>query len=242
MSLRAFNWGRKYYTDAAFVESQAMPPVAHPERTRKPGVSRPVFARAEELAHYQNKSYAQTYLDFLATIPNPDLRDTVARYLYKLMAYKDEYEVARLLTKPSYEAGIKAMWESPESIRYNLHPPLLRRFGMNRKLNLGPWFRYPLRLLSHMKFLRGTPFDLFGYASHRRKERELITWYRGLVEKVSARLTPDNLDVALEIASLPDQIRGYEKIKEASIDKVKKAAEEKLQMMQSAVTQVSLTP
>ena len=134
------------------------------------------------------------------------------------------------------------MWESPESIRYNLHPPLLRRFGMNKKLNLGPWFRYPLLFLSRMKFLRGTPFDIFGYASHRRKERELIAWYRTLIEQVLDRLTPDNLDAALEIASLPDQIRGYEKIKEASIDKVKKAAEEKLQLMQSAATPVSLTP
>jgi indolepyruvate ferredoxin oxidoreductase len=230
-NLRAFNWGRKYYTDAAFVERYALSAVEQ--------VSRPVLVREEELVHYQNKSYAQTYLDFLAKIPNPTLRDIAARYLYKLMAYKDEYEVARLLTKRSSEDSIRAMWESPESIRYNLHPPLLRRFGMNRKLNLGPWFRYPLRLLSRMKFLRGTPFDPFGYASHRRKERELMAWYRALIEDVLARLTPDNLDIALEIASLPGQIRGYEKIKEASIDKVKKAAEEKLQLMQSAVAQLS---
>ena len=158
----------------------------------------------------------------------PELREVVARYLYKLMAYKDEYEVARLLTKPEFEAQTRDMWEAPESISYNLHPPLLRHFGVKKKLSLGAWFRDPLLMLKSLKGLRGTPLDIFGYSAHRRQERALIAWYRELIEQVMSRTTPDNLAQALEIAALPDQIRGYEKIKEQNIARVKKEAAEKL--------------
>jgi indolepyruvate ferredoxin oxidoreductase len=227
-NLQTFSWGRKYYEDAAFVESNA---VAVPNRDRKEAVP---FDRAAELREYQNESYAQTYVDFLEKISDTSLKETAAKYLYKLMAYKDEYEVARLLTKPSFERGVRDMWTSAESVSYNLHPPMLRRFGVNKKLKLGSWFRMPLLALKHMKMLRGTPFDLFGYAAHRRTERTLIQWYRDLIEQVLANLTPDNLPQALEIAALPDQIRGYEKIKEQSIAKVKQQAVEKLAALKAA--------
>ena len=95
----------------------------------------------------------------------PRLKDTVAPLLYKLMAYKDEYEVARLLTRPEFEQQTREMWESVESISYNLHPPMLRRFGVHRKLKLGAWFRVPLRVLARLKDLRGTPLDVFGMES-----------------------------------------------------------------------------
>src|SRR5581483_1309931 len=118
-------------------------------------------------------------------------------------------------------------------VSYNLHPPLLRNFGVNKKLQLGPWFRNPLLILSRLKALRGTPLDIFGYSAHRRQERALIGWYRDLVEGVVANLTPDNLPLALEIAALPDQIRGYEKIKEQNIANVKQLAAEKLRLMKA---------
>src|ERR1035438_5193142 len=232
-NLQTFSWGRKYYEDAAFVESNAVPTGdTIPSRDRKGAPPR--FDRVAELREYQSTAYAQTYLDFLEKISEPSLKETVARYLYKLMAYKDEYEVARLLTKPSFERGVRDMWTSAESVSYNLHPPMLRRFGVNKKLKLGSWFRMPLLALKHMKMLRGTPFDLFGYAAHRRTERTLIQWYRDLIEQVLANLTPDNLPQALEIAALPDQIRGYEKIKEDSIAKVKQQAVEKLAALKAA--------
>ncbi len=217
-NLQTFSWGRKYYEDARWVES-----FLKSETKTKPPID-----RVRELTEYQNAAYAQSYVDFLGKISEPSLKDTVAKYLYKLMAYKDEYEVARLLTKPAFEREVRDMWASPESVSYNLHPPLLRRFGVHKKLKLGPWFRTPLVMLKHMKALRGTPFDIFGYAAHRRLERSLIPWYREVIEQVLANLTPDNLSQALEIAALPDQIRGYEKIKEDSIAKVKQHATEKL--------------
>ncbi|HYL39264.1 MAG TPA: indolepyruvate ferredoxin oxidoreductase family protein [Bryobacteraceae bacterium] len=229
-NLLAFAWGRKYYEDAAWVESLLK---AETKAT-------PMFDRVAELREYQNQAYAQEYIEFLDKIHEPSLRDAVARYLYKLMAYKDEYEVARLLTKPEFEQRVRDMWEAPEAISYNLHPPVLRNFGLHKKLKFGPWFRTPLLILKRLKGLRGTPLDIFGLAAHRRLERSLIQWYRELIEQVLANLTPENLPLALEIAVLPDQIRGYEKIKEQNIAKVKQLAAEKLQAMKTgaAVAQV----
>jgi indolepyruvate ferredoxin oxidoreductase len=220
-NLQVFQWGRQYYHDAKRVE-QFLAPKTDPVGKQ--------IDRMAELTAYQNAAYAKQYFDFVADVSRraPQLADTVARHLYKLMAYKDEYEVARLLTKPQFESQVRETWQEVESISYNLHPPLLRRFGLNKKLKLGPWFRTPLRLLKRMKFLRGTAFDLFGHSAHRRLERGLATWYRGLIERAMDSLTEDNAAKALEIAALPDQIRGYERIKEESIARVKKLAEELL--------------
>jgi indolepyruvate ferredoxin oxidoreductase len=224
-NLEAFAWGRKYYEDAPWVESFLQTTDNKPQ---------PPFDRVAELREYQDQAYAQSYVEFLDNISEPALRDTAAKYLYKLMAYKDEYEVARLLTKPEFEQRTRDMWEAPEAISYNLHPPLLRQFGVHKKLKLGPWFRAPLILLKRLKGLRGTPFDIFGMSAHRRQERSLILWYRELVEQVTANLSQDNLPLAIEIAALPDQIRGYEKIKEQNIEKVKQLAAEKLEAMKAS--------
>jgi indolepyruvate ferredoxin oxidoreductase len=230
-NVQAFTWGRKYYVEPDTVEKLASSDGSAAEAPR--------FDREGELRQYQNDAYARQYTDFLSRIENPELREVVGRNLYKLMAYKDEYEVARLLTKPEFEERIRNVFEAPESMHYNLHPPLLRRFGLNNKISLGPWFKYALVALKNLKFVRGTPLDIFGYAPHRRKERELIGWYQDLMGTVLERVTPENLDVAIEIAALPDQIRGYERIKEESIDKVKKLAEEKLALMQEAQVTVA---
>src|SRR5579872_3110441 len=218
-----FAWGRKYYEDAAWVEG-----FLKSETKAKTG-----FDRVSELREYQNEAYARSYVEFLDKIQEPALREVVAKYLYKLMAYKDEYEVARLLTKPEFDQRVRQMWEAPEAISYNLHPPLLRSLGVHQKLKLGPWFRTPLNILKRFKRLRGTPLDIFGLSAHRRLERSLIAWYRQLIEEVMANLTPDNLPQALEIAALPDQIRGYEKIKEQNIAAAKQAAIEKLAAMKT---------
>ena len=154
------------------------------------------------------------------------------------MAYKDEYEVARLLTNPEREAQIRGMWEQVESIGYNLYPPLLRAMGLKKKLKLGGWFRGPLRALASLKGLRGTAFDLFGYAEVRREERALIGWYEQLVRDCLERATSDNLPLAHEIVSLPTQIRGYEQIKLASIRKVKEQAVEKMSALKQKLVQV----
>ncbi len=223
-NIQAFLWGRRYYQDARVVEEMIAP--AAPPQQRSGAVER----RHAELTLYQDLGYAETYRAFADEIAKrePALAEPVARYLFKLMAYKDEYEVARLLTRDDFEGQVREMWEEVETVAYNLHPPLLRALGWKKKISLGPWFRMPLRVLARMKRLRGTPFDIFGYASIRREERALILWYRHLIRRVLEHVTEENLPMALEIASLPDQIRGYESIKMSSVRAVKKLAEEKL--------------
>jgi indolepyruvate ferredoxin oxidoreductase len=223
-NIQAFLWGRRYYQDAPVVE-ELIAPAAPP-----PQPSGTVERRYAELQLYQDRRYAEAYRAFAEEIAKrePALAEPVARYLFKLMAYKDEYEVARLLTRDGFEGQVREMWEEVETVAYNLHPPLLRALGWKKKISLGPWFRIPLRVLARMKRLRGTPFDIFGYASIRREERALILWYRDLIRRLLEHVTEENLPMALEIASLPDQIRGYESIKMSSVLAVKKLAEEKL--------------
>jgi indolepyruvate ferredoxin oxidoreductase len=233
-NLAAFLWGRKYYHDARSVEEILEPP--KPRAVPLPTAEH----RARELREYQNAAYADRYTQFVRHVAAraPALEEPVARHLYKLMAYKDEYEVARLLTKSSFQQQLGEMWEQVDSIGYNLHPPLLRALGWKKKLKFGQWFGGPLRILAKLKALRGTPLDLFGLAAVRREERELIAWYRSVIEQVLEKLTLDNLPIAIEIASLPDQIRGYEKIKSDSVALVKAQAAEKLaQMSQIPVLQ-----
>jgi len=222
-----FRWGRKYHQDRLWVESF----VSQPERGEAP--SDIVEHRFQLLVAYQDARYAEQYRAFVQKVEarEPGLRDAVARYLYKLMAHKDEYEVARLLTAPRFEEQLRQQWESIDSIEYNLHPPLLRAMGLKEKLRLGARSRIILRLLARLKALRGTPFDIFGYSAIRRQERALISWYRGIVEQVLACITPANRTLALEIAELPDQIRGYENIRSESAKRVQQLAREKLAEM-----------
>ena len=222
-NVQAFLWGRKYYHDAAAVEALIAPP--QPQSTTGSLAER----RAAELERYQNRAYAERYRGLVREVEarQPALAQTVARNLYKLMAYKDEYEVARLLTDRTREEQIRGMWEQVESIGYNLHPPLLRSLGLKKKLKLGGWFRAPLRVLAAMKGLRGTAFDPFGYAAVRREERALAGWYEQLIHDCLDCATADTAAVR-EILELPDQIRGYEEIKLANVRRVRALAEEKL--------------
>jgi indolepyruvate ferredoxin oxidoreductase len=178
--------------------------------------------RVGELIDYQHETYATTYVDFVLQVAareaetcpgHIELTQAVIRHLYKLMAYKDEYEVARLHLKQAWRRHIDNMFERPRKVFYHLHPPLLRALGLKRKLKLGSWCNRPLRLLCRMKKLRGGPFDIFGYARVRREERRLITWYRQTIEQILPHLHDGNHTLAVVIANAPDAMRGYEDIK-----------------------------
>jgi indolepyruvate ferredoxin oxidoreductase len=185
-----------------------------------------LWPRVADLILYQNEAYASAYLDFVLqaaageharTPGRTALREAVARWLFKLMAVKDEYEVARLwLQHPAWEEAAAA-YDGPVRRYVHLHPPLLRALGMQRKLKLGAWFLPALRLLYRMRRLRGTPLDLFNATRHRRLERSLPGWYRGLVCELLESLTHENHATAVAIASTPDGIRGYEEIKERTL-------------------------
>jgi indolepyruvate ferredoxin oxidoreductase len=184
--------------------------------------------RIEDLIDYQGTPYARRFVEIVRRAIAAESRiaaagnrgefvQAVVKNLHKLMAYKDEYEVARLLTQRTFDRRAKSMFDGPVRLKFHLQPPLLRHFGIKQKLAVGEWIVPVLRFLRSLRFLRGTPFDIFGYSSVRRQERELIKWYAELLDRVIPEITRENYATAVAIANLPDEIRGYESIKEKSI-------------------------
>ncbi|MBO0766484.1 MAG: indolepyruvate ferredoxin oxidoreductase family protein, partial [Hyphomicrobiaceae bacterium] len=156
------------------------------------------------------------------------LAEAVARGYHKLMAYKDEYEVARLFTEPAFEKALSEQFEAHERLQFHLAPPLIarrdKRTGEPRKMTFGGWMLPIFRLLAKGKRLRGTAWDLFGYAKERRLERQMIADYENLLEEIADRLSPANHHTAVALASLPLEIRGFGHIKERNY-KLAKARE-----------------
>ncbi len=153
------------------------------------------------------------------------LAKAVAKYLFKLMAYKDEYEVARLYSDPAFEQRLKDTFEGNFSIKYNLAPPLVaRRDAQGRlvKSEYGRWMKPMFSLLARLRFLRGSALDVFGYSEERRTERQLIQDYRASIERALARLDEHNLPKVLELANLPEHIRGFGHVKERHLEEVRK--------------------
>jgi indolepyruvate ferredoxin oxidoreductase len=184
--------------------------------------------RVPELIDYQDDGYARSYVEFVervraaerAAVPGDTrLSEAVARYLFKLMAYKDEYEVARLHLKANLGSVLAGEFPEGARVQYNLHPPLLRALGLTRKLKLGTWFDAAFRALVATKRLRGTALDPFGRAAVRREERALPGEYRAMIERLLSGLTPATHERALTAARLPDLIRGYEDIKLRNIER-----------------------
>jgi indolepyruvate ferredoxin oxidoreductase len=182
--------------------------------------------RIPELLLYQDTAYAQRYVEFIEKVVAAEKRhvpgqtlfsEAVACYLFKLMAFKDEYEVARLLLKDEFFQRARAQFGDDAQFAFHLHPPLLRALGLKRKLRLGLWFTPVLKALRAMRVIRGTPLNLFGYAKVRRVERQLIREYRQLIESLLTDLNEENYAIAAQIAALPDMIRGYEDIKLRSV-------------------------
>jgi indolepyruvate ferredoxin oxidoreductase len=181
-----------------------------------------VLRRVADLIGYQDEGYARQYADFVGQVLTAEqaatpgetvVTEAVARNLHKLMAYKDEYEVARLALDPAFGRQVAAEFGPDSKITYRLHPPLLRAMGVRHKIALGPWFGVAFRGLRAMRGLRGTPADVFGHTKVRRLERQLAAEYRDSVTGALGRLRPENAGLVARIAELPDMIRGYEQIK-----------------------------
>ncbi len=201
-----------------------------------------LYPRVAELILYQDERYARQYLDDVRrvaeaehgrTAGRTELREAVARWLFKLMAVKDEYEVARLwLQDPMWEQA-RASFEGPLKRYVHLHPPILRRLGMQRKIKLGGWFFPVFRLLYAMRRIRGSALDVFNLVRHRRLERSLIGWYRGLIDGLLPELTHENHAVAVAMAETPDGIRGYEDVKERTLAETRDRVDELLEAFRS---------
>lgn len=220
----AFEWGRRCAHDLEAVRAlyQASQVI---QFVKKPSLEEMLDKRVEFLTAYQNAAYAQQYRDFVAKVRTAEeplaqgtrLSQAVARYLFKLMAYKDEYEVARLHTQAAFTQKISDMFEGDYKLVHHLAPPGFARKdeqGHLLKKSYGPWMRKAMGWLAGMKGLRGTVLDPFGRTEERRTERALIVEYRQCIDTLLTGLTADKLALAVEIASIPEDIRGYGHVKE----------------------------
>jgi indolepyruvate ferredoxin oxidoreductase len=226
----AFEWGRRAAWDPAATERVALRAESLPAGRRLSQALDEVIARRREfLAGYQEEAYARRYDELVSRVRRAEeravpgserLTDTVARNLFKLMAYKDEYEVARLFGEDGFRRALDASFEGPFKVRLHLAIPMFSGpdplTGEPRKRAYGPWILPVLRLLSKFKFLRGTAFDPFGHSAERRMERALGEEYARTVAELAGSLRAENHELACEIASVAERIRGFGPVKQRS--------------------------
>lgn len=241
MNVSAFRWGRRAAHDPEYV-SRLVAKSSNGD-VRQPvsqTLDEVIDRRATFLAGYQNQAYAERYRGRIARLRAKEekavpgstaVTEAAARNLFKLMAIKDEYEVARLYTDGSFKRQLNAEFESYDRLEFHLAPPVLGRrdaAGHPRKSSFGPWMMSAFRLLARMRGLRGTAFDLFGRTEERRMERRLLSEYEGDLDRIEALLSPERADAAVALASVPALIRGYGHIKEAN---AAKAAQERARLV-----------
>ncbi|MEX0809939.1 MAG: indolepyruvate ferredoxin oxidoreductase family protein [Dongiaceae bacterium] len=231
----AFRWGRRMAHDPQSVEAAAR--TAAPELQPEPlaeTLDDIVAIRAAELTEYQNAAYAGRYRALVARVADAErakapgfsgLAETVARNYFRLLAYKDEYEVARLFTDGRFADRIASQFEGDFKLNFHLAPPLAANrdpaTGHLQKRSFGPWMLPAFRILARLKFLRGGAFDIFGRSEERKMERRLIAEYEAIVERLLTGLAPDNHALAIEIATLPVRMRGFGHVKAANVEETK---------------------
>jgi indolepyruvate ferredoxin oxidoreductase len=225
---RSFLWGRRAAVDIKRVEKTATPAQAIVVQMPQ-SLDSVVKKRVEFLTGYQNAGYAAQYLELVDKVRKLEsannlgnkLSMAVAKSYFKLMAYKDEYEVARLYTDGRFVEQLKSQFEGDVKLKFNLAPPLFAKKdakGQLMKAEFGAWMFGAFKLLAKLKGLRGGAFDLFGYTAERKMERALIAEYRGMIEGVLRSLDASNYATAVELAALPEQIRGFGHVKEKAVE------------------------
>ena len=239
----AFIWGRRAAADLAAVEELARPMQVAPAMKLSESVDEMIARRIEDLTAYQNAGYARRYATLVRRVEEVEavrakgmtgLTEAVARYLYKLMAYKDEYEVARLYADGDFLKRMREQFEGDLKLEFNLAPPLLaprnKDTGAPAKMRFGAWMLPAFGLLARFKFLRGTALDPFGRTEERRAERKLVSDYEARIAELTAALDHDNHALAVEIASVPELIRGYGHVKQRHLDDANAREAELLEM------------
>ncbi|GAA0784014.1 indolepyruvate ferredoxin oxidoreductase family protein [Marinobacterium sediminicola] len=234
-NLRAFKLGRLMAHNPQQIEKLMEQGFPTPEwRILSDNVDQMIERRERDLIAYQDKKYAASFRELVERVRRAEtaiqqdsiaLTEAVTRSLYKLMAYKDEYEVARLYTDGAWLANIKRQFQGDFKLKFHMAPPLLSKrdpeTGHLKKREFGPWMYGALKLLSRLKGLRGTKLDLFGYSEERKQERALIIEYRKRIEKLIVNLSTDNLQTAIAIAAVPQQIKGFGHVKERNLAQAK---------------------
>jgi indolepyruvate ferredoxin oxidoreductase len=234
-NLLAFRWGRLAAVDPAKVAAAATPASARPDSQRlSQSLDEVVARRVEFLTAYQDRAYAARYEALVARVREAEARampgvaelaDSVARYYFKLLAIKDEYEVARLYAESDFAARVATQFEGDYKLTFNLAPPIFNKpdpvTGLPRKSVYGPWTMKAFGVLAKLRKYRGTAVDVFGRTEERRMERALIVEYEKVVDEILAKLTPQNHATAVELASVPEHIRGYGHVKLAHLKTAK---------------------
>jgi indolepyruvate ferredoxin oxidoreductase len=229
INISAFRWGRHAAAHPNAVEKLTTPEPATVSDARKLSLSfdETVARRVKFLSDYQNTAYAARYSDWVEKVKATEsakaprqcgLAEAVARNLFKLMAYKDEYEVGRLYSNGEFQRQLASEFDGDRlRLEFHLAPPLLARrdpaTGAPRKISFGPWMLPVFKFLARLKFLRGTAFDPFGYSAERHLERKLITDYEATLAELLVNLTPENHPLAVGIAAIPEKIRGFGHVK-----------------------------
>jgi indolepyruvate ferredoxin oxidoreductase len=230
MNIAAFRYGRRAAVDPKAVEAliEPRPQEENASLRLSQSFAETVDRRAAFLTDYQNAAYARRYRNWVEKVRTVEadkargqcgLAEAVARYLFKLMAYKDEYEVARLYSETSFLDRVRSTFDG-DKLRFEFHlaPPLLARHdpqtGEPKKISFGPWMLRVFAVLAKLKFLRGTAFDPFGYTAERQTERRLVSEYEQLLEEICEHLTPTNHRIAVELAMIPEKIRGFGPVKQ----------------------------
>jgi len=238
MNLAAFRWGRRAANDRAAVEKLVAPKATKANvvaftRSQPKTLDEIVASRTKHLTGYQNAALAQRYKALVdkvraaeQKIGQTGLAEAVALYYAKLLAYKDEYEVARLYSEAAFQAGLNRQFEGDYKLKFHLAPPLFSsrdpQTGQLIKQEFGAWMVPAFHMLAKLKGLRGTRFDVFGYTEERKTERRLIADYEALIAELLASLSAQNHALAIKLASIPDDIRGYGHVKDAHLAKAKK--------------------
>jgi indolepyruvate ferredoxin oxidoreductase len=253
MNWRAFRWGRRAAHDPAAVEACAAPAGEAPEhRQLSASLDETIERRVAYLTDYQDAAYADRYRAMVERVRRvegerargrTELTAAVARYYFKLLAYKDEYEVARLYTSGEFLAQLRRQFEGRPKLRIYLAPPLVAQpdpaTGRPKKRAYGAWMLTAMRHLARCKRLRGTAFDPFGYSAERRLERRLIAEYEGVLDEVLQRVSAANHEIAVELARLPEQIRGFGHVKERHLAVAKERGSELLAALRAPESRLS---
>jgi indolepyruvate ferredoxin oxidoreductase len=253
MNRRAFRWGRRAVHDPQAVEALAAPAMGLPEhRERSAGLDELIERRVGYLTDYQDAAYAARYRALVERVRaveaermrgRSELTEAVARYYFKLLAYKDEYEVARLHTDGRFLSQLQRQFEGQPRLKIHLAPPMLAprdpHTGELKKRAYGPWILTAMKYLARLKRLRGTPFDPFGYSEERRLERRLIAEYEAVIEEALAQLGPESYEIAVELARLPEQIRGFGHVKERHLESARRRESELLAALRLPATRLS---
>ena len=229
-NLRAFEIGRWAVLYPDQVQNILTPKVVALPKTLDEKIS----YRADHLVKYQSKRLAKRYRKMVEGIDDRAVRAAVAEGYHKVLAYKDEYEVARLLQ--STRAKAQAEFDGDFTMKYHMAPPVLSKMGSDGrpvKRTFGPWLEKPLALMARFKGLRGTPLDVFGYTAERKMERALITQYEADMKQVLPELTDTTRDAIVALAELPKSIRGFGPVKQANETKAAKRREELLAVIRA---------